>query len=117
MLDPKDELDYVKLIRKIKEDNVKVAFDYQSELKNDERSEEEKLYELPDGNIITLSKELVHAPAEQLFTNIGNDKSLTEMIETSLERCNEDLRQEVMKNAIFCGGSSMIKGLEDRVHK
>ena len=22
-----------------------------------------------------------------------------------------------MKNAIFCGGSSMIKGLEDRVHK
>ena len=39
------------------------------------------------------------------------------MIETSLERITEDLRQEVMKNAIFCGGSSMIKGLEDRVHK
>ena len=77
MLDPKDELDYVKLIRKIKEDNVRVAFDYQSELKNDERSEEEKLYELPDGNIINLTKELVHSPAELIFTNIGPNKSLT----------------------------------------
>jgi len=33
------------------------------------------------------------------------------MIETSLEKCTEDLRQEIMKNAIFCGGSSMLHGL------
>lgn len=39
------------------------------------------------------------------------------MIETSLEKCTEDLRQEIMKNAIFCGGSSMLHGLEDRLHK
>jgi actin-related protein len=52
-----------------------------------------------------------------LFKEIEGNKSLTEMIETSLERCTEDLRQEVMKNAIFCGGSSMMRGLEDRVHK
>ena len=39
------------------------------------------------------------------------------MIETSLERCTEDLRQEVMKNAIFCEGLVDAEGLEDRVHK
>ena len=75
------------------------------------------MYELPDGAVIQLSKELVYAPSEILFREIGKNKSLTEMIETSLERCTEDLRQELMKNAIFCGGSSMIKGLEDRIHK
>ena len=82
--DSKDEMDFIAKIRKIKEENVKVAFDYESELKGDERSQEEKLYELPDGSIIELSKELVYAPSEILFREVEGNKSLTEMIETSL---------------------------------
>ena len=39
------------------------------------------------------------------------------MIETSLDRCNEDLKAQLMKNIIFCGGSSMINGFEDRIHR
>jgi hypothetical protein len=31
-------MDYIAKIRKIKEENVKVAFDYENELKNDQRS-------------------------------------------------------------------------------
>lgn len=85
--DSKDELDYIHKIRKIKEENVKVAFDYEGELKSDNRNEEEKLYELPDGSVIELSKELVYSPSEILFKEIDKNKSLTEMIETSLERC------------------------------
>jgi actin-related protein len=69
------------------------------------------LYELPDGAVIELSKQLVYSPSEILFRDNAANKSLTEMIETSLERCTHELRQEVMKNAIFCGGSSMLKGL------
>jgi hypothetical protein len=45
-------MDHLATIRRIKESNVKVAFDYESELKNDNRSLEEKCYELPDGSII-----------------------------------------------------------------
>lgn len=39
------------------------------------------------------------------------------MIKTSLNRCSEDLRLEMAKKIIFCGGTSMIKGLYDRVDK
>lgn len=78
--DSKDELDYIHKIRKIKEENVKVAFDYEGELKSDNRNEEEKLYELPDGSVIELSKELVYSPSEILFKEIDKNKSLTEMI-------------------------------------
>ena len=39
------------------------------------------------------------------------------MIETSLNRCSEDLKIEMAKRMIFCGGSSMIKGLYDRIDK
>lgn len=62
-IDSKDELDYINKIRKIKQDCVKVAYDYQNELKGDERSAEEKMYELPDGSVIELSKQLVYSPS------------------------------------------------------
>jgi actin len=39
------------------------------------------------------------------------------MIKTSLNRCSEDLRFEMAKKIVFCGGSSMIKGLYDRMDK
>jgi hypothetical protein len=40
----------------MKEHNVRAAYDYESELKNDKRTEEEKSYELPDGTVIKLNK-------------------------------------------------------------
>lgn len=39
------------------------------------------------------------------------------MIKTSLGRCSEDLRLEMAKKIVFCGGTSMVKGLYDRVDK
>lgn len=39
------------------------------------------------------------------------------MIKTSLSRCSEDLRLQMAKKMVFCGGSSMIKGLYDRIDK
>jgi actin beta/gamma 1 len=39
------------------------------------------------------------------------------MIKTSLSRCSEDLRLEMTKKMVFCGGSSMIKGMQDRIDK
>lgn len=77
-------------------------------------------YELPDGQIITLDKTTVYKPAEILFQPklIGsNAKTLSDMIITSLSRCNEDLQSELTKNMIFCGGSSLLYGLQDRISK
>jgi actin-related protein len=39
------------------------------------------------------------------------------MIKTSLNRCSEDLRLEMAKKIVFCGGTSMTKGLHDRIDK
>lgn len=83
----------------------------------DKRTEEEKSYELPDGTVIELSKETVHRPAETLFTDTESQKSLQTMIRTSLGRCSEDLRLEMAKKIVFCGGSSMIRGMHDRIDK
>lgn len=38
MVDSKDKMDYLCKIRKIKQDIVKVTFDYQHELKHDDRT-------------------------------------------------------------------------------
>ena len=104
-IDSKDELDYVSKIRKIRR-HVKVAFDYQHETKTDERSRKRSCMSCPIDYRRTVQR-WVYSPSELLFKG---SKSLSEMIETSLERCTEDLRQEVMKNAFFYGGSSMLKG-------
>ena len=39
------------------------------------------------------------------------------MISTSLNRCSEDLKLEMAKRMVFCGGSSMIKGMQDRLER
>ena len=105
------------IIKKMKEQNVRAAYDYDNELSNDRRTEEEKSYELPDGTVIQLTKETVHRPAEILFTGKESQKSLQDMINTSLGRCSEDLKIEMAKRMVFCGGSSMVTGLYDRIDK
>jgi actin beta/gamma 1 len=67
--------------------------------------------------VITLSKETVHRPVEILFTDQEKQKSLQNMIKTSLSRCSEELRLELTKKMVFCGGCSMIKGMYDRIDK
>lgn len=63
-----------------------------------------------------MNKEIVYKPGEILFNPklipFDNAKSLPEMLSTSLDRCNEDLRNELIKNMVFCGGSSLIYGLK-----
>ena len=99
----------------MKEENVKAAYDYEGEINYDKRTQEEKSYELPDGTVIELTKETVHRPVEILFTGNDKQKPLQDMIATSLNRCSEDLKLELAKKMVFCGGSSMIKGLQDRL--
>ena len=83
----------------------------------DHRTQEEKSYELPDGTVIELTKETVHRPVEILFSGSEYQKSLQDMIVTSLNRCSEDLKIEMAKKMVFCGGSSLIKGVQDRIEK
>jgi|JI6StandDraft_1071083.scaffolds.fasta_scaffold06477_8 actin-related protein len=98
-----------------------VAYDYNQELAGkDDRDEEHKSYELPDGKVIQLSKQTIFRPAEAMFNPklAGSDAmSITDMMRDSLDRCDPELASEMKKNIVLCGGTSILRGLEQRLEK
>ena len=76
------------------------------------KSEKEKNYELPDGEIITLGNERFRCP-EILFDPkpIGIDKMLVK----SVRKCDIDLRKDLYENIVLSGGTTMIPGMRDRM--
>lgn len=99
----------------------RVAYDYGAELAaEDDREEEAKSYELPDGKVIQLSLTTILKPAEVLFNPklVGSDAySLPDMMRDSLGRCDPELASEMRKNIVVCGGTSIAAGLHQRLKK
>lgn len=44
MINSKDQLDHAAIIKKMKQHNVKAAYDYDNQLRTDKRTEQEKSY-------------------------------------------------------------------------
>lgn len=109
------------MVRQLKEKMCQVAYDYAHELATpDDRDEEHKSYELPDGKVIQLSKQTVLRPSEVIFNPklVGSDCfSLTDMMRDSLGRCDPELASEMRKNIVVCGGTSILRGLQQRLEK
>ena len=38
--------------------------------------------------------------------------SFKELVEDSLSRCDQDLKQDLYKSIVICGGNSMLKGFK-----
>lgn len=71
-----------------------------------------KMYTLPDGQLIELSAETFRAP-EILFkpTLAGSEEpALQTMIHDAISAANVDLRRELYRNIVLCGGSSFFEG-------
>lgn len=94
----------------------------------DNFSEEARSYELPDERIIQIDAKTRYRCTEALFklsfcckispSIIGQSCfSIPEMMCDSLNRCDTDLQQELMRNIVLGGGSSMFKGLLPRLQK
>jgi len=74
-------------------------------------------YELPDGQNITLANELFRAP-EILFmpSIIGLEANpIHTMLYTCIMRCDVDIRKDLYGNVVLAGGSSMLRGLPERM--
>ena len=82
------------------------------------KSDNTGTYNLPDGNAIRIGDEKSLAP-EILFNPaiIGSEfLSFQEMIVTSINKVDIDLRKNLYNNVLISGGNTLFKGIQEKFH-
>lgn len=111
----------MEIVRDIKEKTCFVAVDYEAAIKQAQDSSSlEMNYELPDGQVITISSERFRCP-EYLFKPLEmNGKeldSIQDLTYKSIQECDVDVRRELYQNIILSGGTTMFEGIGERLLK
>ncbi|XP_067106099.1 actin-like protein 7A [Osmerus mordax] len=84
---------------------------------NTDRSPGQVEYSLPDGTTLTLDEEKYLCP-EALFqpSLLGSvEPGLPTLIMNSVNRCDIQLKSDILQNILVCGGSTMFRGFPERL--
>ncbi|XP_054857385.1 actin-related protein T2-like [Eublepharis macularius] len=103
------------MVNGIKEKFCYVALDPKQELEK----KTEEILKLPDGNSIKIHLQFCKAP-EILFApkTIGVEApGLHTMITNSIRKCDKDIHRALYGNLVLSGGTSLFRGLDERVFK
>ncbi|XP_078521920.1 actin, alpha skeletal muscle-like [Lissotriton helveticus] len=106
------------IVRDMKEKLCYVAIDLDVEMCK-QPGDVEKAYRLPDGRVVMVYNQRYRCP-ETLFSpsNIGlSIPGIHELSNTTITRCDIDLRQCLYSNIILSGGSSLFPGMHERLTK
>ena len=100
----------------IKERFSYVALDFEKEMK---RTDLEKTFELPDGQVLTLKSECFRCPEAFFQPRLMDIEccGVHELTYNCIMRCDIDIRKDLYANIILSGGSTMFSGFADRMQK
>jgi len=93
-----------------------VALDYDEELRKDAVEDN---YELPDGQVITIGSERFRCPEilfQPSFIDLEQD-GIHKLTYQSIMKCDVDIRSDLYGNVVMSGGTTMLKGIDDRMSK
>lgn len=78
----------------------------------EEADEESRSFELPDGNIIQVPREVRLGAAEVLWTQ---PQSMQKICMDAISTCDLDFRQDLVRSIVVAGGTSLLPGLSQRL--
>jgi len=105
-------------VRDIKEKLCYIATDYEGELAQAESSNTiDQVYELPDGNTVTVGEERFRCPEALFQPNItGKDaKGVHSITYDSIMLCDLDIRKDLYENIVLSGGTTMFEYIGERM--
>jgi actin-related protein len=103
-------------IRAVKERLCYVPLDFQAEVQAPEQRGSMKM---PNGQFMECGNERFRCP-ELLFDPSMNEMScegIHQSLFNSIMRCDIDIRKDLYKNIVLCGGTSMFQGFSERIEK